>query len=102
VQSIEGEAEGTHDLSPDELTSTMKDLLTAAFEFKAFARASCRSGKEIAKKAGVGAVHSRNVRDALKRCRKAGLIDAWRGMNGGICITSKGCEYIGKSLRPTS
>jgi hypothetical protein len=92
------QADETPGLPLDELTGTMKDLLTGAFNLRAFDRASCCSQDEIVKAAGLTSVESRNVRNAFKRCKDEGLIKTKRGTNGGTWITAKGCEFIGKSF----
>ncbi len=94
------EAKGTTELSSDELTGTMKDLLTGAYELGAFDLASCRPFPEIVKKAGRSSPDSRNVRDALKRLKDGELMKAKRGTNGGFWITAKGCQAIGNEYPP--
>ena len=90
------EAKGTSGLSSDELTGTMTDLLTGAFELGAFDLASCRPFPEIVKKAGLSSPNARNVRDAYDRLKADGLMKAKLGQNGGRWITEKGCQSIGK------
>jgi hypothetical protein len=92
------QAKGTRSLSPDELTATMKDLLTGAFNLEAFDLTSCRSEADIVGAAGLTSADCRNVRDAFKRCKAVDLMKAKRGVNGGTWITMKGCEFIGKSF----
>jgi hypothetical protein len=94
------EAKGTTELSSDELTGTMKDLLTGAYELGAFDLASCWPFPEIVKKAGRSSPDSRNVRDALKRLKDGELMKAKRGTNGGFWITAKGCQAIGNEYPP--
>jgi len=90
------EAKGTPDLPPDELTGTMKDLLTGAFELKALDLASCRPFPEIVMKGGLSSPDTGNVRDANTRLKADDLMKAKRGQNGGHWITAKGCRFIGK------
>jgi hypothetical protein len=90
-------AKGTPGVQPDEFTSTMRDILTATCNLKAFDRTSCRPFPEIVKEAGLSSPTARNVRDAYGRLRDedTGLMKAKRGQNGGCWITAKGRQAIG-------
>ena len=72
----------------------MKDLLTAAFELKAFDRASCRPFREIVERAGLSSPVGRNVRDADGGLKASGLMKARKGQNGGCWITKKGRDRL--------
>jgi hypothetical protein len=89
------EAKGTAGLPPDELTSTMRDILTGACKLKAFDRASCRPFHEIVKAAGLSGPDDRNVRDAYQRLKDNDLMKAKPGQNGGRWITDEGRRVIG-------
>jgi hypothetical protein len=83
-------------LTPDRLTLTMRDILTAAKTLKAVDLASARPACVIADEAGHPNVNTRNVRRAFKKLREDGLLDAQAGMNGGTWITSKGLGSLSR------
>jgi hypothetical protein len=85
-------------LTPDRLTGTMIDILTAAKDLGAVDLGSARPVGEIAAKAGHPSVNSRNVRDALAKMREAELLGAKPGQGGGRWITSKGIEFLARRL----
>jgi hypothetical protein len=96
------DAKGTPGLLPDELTGTMKDILTGAFVLGALDRSSCQPFGEIVKKAGLSSPHSGNVRKAYQRLSVDGLMQAKRGTNGGRWITEKGRLFICGTDKPSN
>jgi hypothetical protein len=85
-------------LTPDELIGTMKDILTAMVNLQALDRATARPLHEVVKAAGLNSVDARNVRSAVRRMKREGLIKAERGQGGGYWITPKGREFISPSI----
>jgi hypothetical protein len=88
--------ESGDELQPDDLGNTMTCLLQAAAGMNAVNAASARPLPTIAERAGFPREGARNVRDAVKELKEAGLWKAREGKGGGYWITAKGLHYIGR------
>jgi hypothetical protein len=92
-----GGTESAGALTPEQLTATMRCILSALKDLEAFNLTSARSHAVIVDKAGLSSFYTSTVRKAKVKLKEELLIDTQAGVNGGMWITSRGIEFLSLS-----